>query len=117
MKPQPDEAREWAKRLHARAGDHRGGHPHDAVAVYLLRRDWEAIVGVLESQAERIETLERLAREAHGALDDLAWLSAEWVEWRGCDHDVGCCSCVDRGRVERACGVLAALTAAGVKEG
>jgi hypothetical protein len=54
VKPQPDEAREWAKRLRER---------------FLIPGDeHEALASLLESQAERIETLEGLARETHGAL-------------------------------------------------
>ena len=100
MKPQPDEAREWAT-LPATA---RRYADYIRARKPLGRFERQNVALVLESQAERIEVLERLAREG-GAL------IAKLVP----DSDVGSGHWL---RVEQECDAhAAALTAAGVKEG
>ena len=91
-------------------GNEWDGTVDEPICDTLTPREARAIASALR----RLCALERAATLTARALDDMAWLGAELVEWRGCDHDVGMCSCNDRWRVERAVAALASLAACGV---
>jgi hypothetical protein len=115
QKTQPDEAREWAKRLKSRDDCHAYGDSPQHTRMTLEPAECDEVASLLESQADRIETLtkalEKISDDCphhehdptdYGYLDNDNKDDIAWESTRRSDSRVG-----DIAR--------AALTAAGVK--